>query len=785
MLRHIRHHPAFAGTLIAVLAIGVAVTTAMFSIVYGVLLRELPYSGADRLVTLASTVPRMPQGRIVAGAADFYDWRSRQQVFESMAMVRPVVTLNLTGSGEPERLAASRVTAGLCDTLGVTPILGRCFTAAEEREAERASSVVILSHGLWQRRFNGDPSIVGRTIQLNGHGHEVVGVMGQSFHFPSREIQAWGALYIPPSALTPRRDYSYLAVGRLKPGVSVAAADAHMATIAQALAREYPSTNRDTTVTVVPMQAVMTAAVRRPLLVLLGAVGMLFAITVFSIVNLVLVQLAGRAPELALRATLGASRPRLALQLLGELVPLAVTGALAGLAGAYALLQSIVATLPSTLPRVEEIGLNLPVALFGIALTAAAMGIPALVALWNARTSLRRGPASWVRLRDWLVTAQVAATVTLLVASALFATSLARLRAVDAGLDATRVLTLQLAVDRARHGDDAGVAAYLGRLTDAVRALPGVEAVGLINRLPLGGQVQAGDIRVEGHDTAIGTSWRSIDAGYTSALRIPLIAGRGIDDRDAADAPPVGVVDDRLAAMFGGPRAVVGKRFRIDVPGASDMSWVEIVGVVGHVRDEGLEREGRPLVYWPRTQRTQDRMAMVVRTAADPVSVAGAVRQAIRGVDADQTIADLRPMTAVVERSLETYRLNAQFTALFAALALALAATGLFGVMASLNLRRRREFGVRLALGATRGELAGIVLRQGLTRAALGVGVGLGAAALLAGSLRALLFGITPFDVVAYAAVAGVMLMVAAAATVVPAFHAARTDPLTSLRAES
>jgi putative ABC transport system permease protein len=783
MLRHLRHHRAFAGTLIAVLAVGVAVTTAMFSIVYGVLLRELPYPDADRLVGLASIDPRTPGGRFVAGAADYYDWRARQQVFENLAMVRPVTALNLTGSGEPERLAGARITASLCATLGVTPLLGRCFAEAEEREPERASSVVILSHALWQRRFGGDPSIVGRTIQLNGRGHEVVGVMGPSFHYPSREIQAWGALYIPPAALALRRDYSYLAVARLKPGVSAGAAAAQMATIAQALAREHPTTNRDAAVTVTPLHDVLTKAGRRPLVVLLGAVGMLFAITVFSIVNLVLVQLASRAPELALRATLGASRPRLAAQLLGELVPLAVTGAVTGLAGAYVLLRSIVATLPATLPRAEEIGLHLPVALFGIALTAAAMGIPAIVALWNARTSLRRGPASWVRLRDWLVTAQVAATVMLLVASALFATSLARLRAVDPGLDATRVLTLQLAVDRARHGDDEGVAAYLEQVADAVRAVAGVEAVGLINRLPLGGQVQFGDIRVDGRDAAVSTSWRSIDAGYTTALRVPLIAGRGFDARDTGDGPRVGLVDERLAAMLGGPRAVLGKRFRIDVT-ASDMSWVEVVGVVGHVRDEGLEREGRPLVYWPLAQRTQDRMAMVVRAAADPASLSGAVRQAIRGVDANQSIADLRPMTAVVERSLETYRVNAQFTALFAGLALGLAATGLFGVMASLNLRRRREFGVRLALGATRRELAGIVLRQGLTRAALGVGCGLAVAALLAGSLRALLFGVTPFDVVAYSSVAAVMLAVAALAAAVPAWHAARTDPLTSLRAE-
>jgi predicted permease len=719
----------------------------------------------------------------VAGAADYYDWRARQQVFESLALTRPVGTFNLTGSGEPERLAGARVTASLCDTLGIVPILGRCFTEAEEREPARASGIVILSHGLWQRRFGGDRAIVGRTIRLNGGSHEVVGVMGPAFRYPSREIDVWAPLYIPPRALALRRDYSYLAVARLKPGVGIGEASAHMATIAEALAREHPTTNAGNAVSVVPLATTVTAPVRRPLLVLLGAVGVLFTITVFSIANLVLVQMASRAPELALRATLGASRPRLAAQLLGELVPLALTGVLVGLFGAYALLQAVVATLPARLPRLEEIGLQLPVALFGATLAMVAMAIPALVAMWNARTSLRRGPTSWVRLRDWLVTAQVAATVTLLVASALFATSLARLRAVDPGLDATRVLTLQLAVDRARHGDDGGVAAHLARLTDQVRAMPGVAAVGVINRLPLGGQVQAGGLLVEGRTVAIDASWRSIDAGYFEALGVPTLAGRAFDTRDTADAPAVGIVDARFAARLGGPRAVIGKRFRIDVP---ELPWVEIVGVVAHVRDEGLDRDSRPLVYWPLAQRTQDRMAMVVRAAGtDAAAIAPVVREAVRRVDPEQPIGDVRPMTAVIESSLETYRATAQITTVLALLALGLAATGLFGVMSSLTLRRRREFGVRLALGATGRELAGIVLRQGLSRAAIGVVAGLAAAALLAGSLRALLFGITPFDLVAYASVAGVMFAIAAAAAVLPAWHAARTDPLASLRADS
>ena len=608
--------------------------------------------------------------------------------------------------------------------------------------------------------------------------------MGPSFRYPSREIQAWGALYIPPAALALRRDYSYLTVARLKPGVSVGAAAAHMATIAQALAREHPSTNRDVAVTVAPLQSVMTAAARRPLLVLLGAVGMLFAITVFSIVNLVLVQLAGRAPELALRATLGASRPRLAAQLLGELVPLAVTGALAGLAGAYALLRSIVATLPATLPRVEEIGLHLPVALFGIALTAAAMGIPAIVALWNARTSLRRGPASWVRLRDWLVTAQVAATVTLLVASALFATSLARLRAVDPGLDATRVLTLQLAVDRARHGDDEGVAAYLGQLADSVRAVPGVEAVGLINRLPLGGQVQFGDIRVEGQDAAIGTSWRSIDAGYTTALRVPLIAGRGFDARDTADAPRVGLVDERLAAMLGGPRAVLGKRFRIDVTGLRH--------VVGRDRRRSRTRPRR------RARARGSPAGLLAAGAADtgPHGDGGPRRRRPGGAGRRRAPGDPQRRRRSVDRGSapddgggraqprDVSRQRAVHGALRGPRARAggdgpVRRDGIAQPAAAAGVRRpagaRRDSpragGHRPAAGAHAGR-ARRRLRPGRRRAA---GRQPPRPALRRHA-RSTSWPTPPWP--------AVMLAVAAVAAVVPAWHAARTDPLTSLRAE-
>jgi predicted permease len=779
-LRLIRRQPGFSLSTIAVLASGIAATTAMFSIAYGVLLRDLPYASPERLVSLAVSSRGVPSQRSVAGAADYYDWRARQQVFEELALTRPVGSFNLTGSGEPERLAGARVTASLCATLGVTPMMGRCFTEAEEHDPERASAAAILSYALWQRRFAADPSIVGRTIQLNGRAHEVVGVMGPAFRYPSREFEIWTPLYIPPRALAARVDYSYLAVARLRPGVTIDRARAHMAVIAESLAREHPATNRDTGVFLTPLLSQITGGVRRTLWVLVGAVGVLFLISAFSIANLLIAQSAGRAPELAVRATLGASRRRLARQLVAERLPLAVLGAAAGTLGAQLLLQRLLPLLPATLPRVEEIGLHWPVLGAVVVLATAATAVMGLGTAWATRPELRRGPGSMSRLRDGLVTLQLAGTVVLLVGAALLVNSFARVRAVDPGLDATNVLSLQLAVDRSTHGDDAGVARYLGQLLDRVQAVPGVASAGIVNRLPLGGQVQSGDILIDGLEQPIGTGWRSVSADYFRTLRVPIVAGRTFDAHDTADAPLVGLADERLAALVPGG-TLVGRRFRMEF---ADSPWVEIVGVVGHVRDEGLDRVSRPLVYWHYPQRTQDRMAMVVRAEGDPAAIAGAVRTAIRAVDPNQPLYDVRPMTAVVDRSVEGYRLNAVLTGAFGALALTLAGTGLFGVLSSLALRRQREFGLRLALGATQAQLAAIVLRQGLGRASLGLAVGLLAAWLMTGLLGSMLYGVAAFDVAAYTGVAAVLVAVALAACLLPAWRAARVDPLKSLRAD-
>ena len=779
-LRRLRRQPGFAAAVVLVLGLGIAASTAMFSVAYAVLIRDLPFAEPDRLVGLASSGSLQ---RPMAGAADYYDWRARQTVFSDLALTRPVGSFNLTGGGEPERLAGARVTASLCTTLGVTPAVGRCFTEAEEHDPARAGSVVLLGDALWRRRFGADRGIVGRTIQLNGRALEVVGVMPPAFRYPSREVELWAPLYIPPDALALRRDYSYLAAARLRPGVSIGEAQAQMTAIDTRIAREHAGLGPSPTLVVEPLLSRLVAGVGGTLWILCGIVGVLFAITLVSLGNLIVVDASGRAGELAVRTTLGASRRRLIGQRLVELVPLAILGGLAGVGGARVLLVTLIPMLPASLPRVEEIGLHGPVLALAAGLSMAALLVLGIGSIWTVRSDLRRGPRAWARLRDSLVLAQVAGTAILLVAASLLVDSFARVRAVDPGLEGAGVLSLHLAVDRGSHGgSDAGLNAYLERVVTRVREVPGVTGAGFINRLPLGGQIQFGAVVVDGRETPIETSWRSIGGDYFQALRIPLRAGRAFDARDTPASPAVGVVDERIASALGvAPASLVGRRFRMDVP---DMPWVEIVGVAGHVRDEGLDRDGRPLVYWPYAQRAQDRLAMVVRGTIDPNALIGPVQAAIHEIDPNQPLYDVRPMTTVVERSLDRYRLNAVLTGAFGVVALTLAGAGLFGLLASLADRRRREFGVRLALGATASQLARIVVREGLSRTAAGLAVGLAVAALAAGTVRALLFDVAPLEPRAFVVAGGVLAVVAVAACALPAWRASRVDPTTSLRAE-
>ena len=431
------------------------------------------------------------------------------------------------------------------------------------------------------------------------------------------------------------------------------------------------------------------------------------------------------------------------------------------------------------MPRVGEIGLHGPVLGVSLVLSVAAAVFVALAPAAQVRSNLQRGPAARARARSLFIVTEISCTVLLLVTAGLLFRSFSRLGSTDPGFRPTGVLSLQLAVNRTRHGDDEGVARYLGELVERVRTIPGVDAVGIVNRLPLGGQMQAGAIQFEGTDQRFDTDWRSVRADYFRALDAPILAGRTFDERDAPDRPPVGTIDDQLARQVFGGTSPIGKRFRMLSPGAP---WVEIIGVVGHVRQEGLDTDPRPQVYWPYQQRTQDRMAMVVRATVEPSSLTGAIRAAIHEVDPDQPLYDVWPMTTVVERTLRGQWLNTVLIGAFACIALVLASAGLYGVVSYVTAQRRREFGIRLALGAKTADVVALVLKQGLGLAASGLALGLMLSAALTQLLGAMLHDVTAWDAPTYLSVSGLLIVVVLAATFIPAWHASRLNPKVALQ---
>lgn len=780
-VRTLLRSPGFAASAVLILGLGCASSASIFSVAYSVLIRDLPYPAPDRLVSISTRLPHAVAPKAPAGAADYFDWRRRQRVFTDLALTRLVANFNLTGEGQPERVRGTRATASLFHTLGVAPLIGRTFTEAEQLDPERASGVAVLSYSLWQRRFAGDPGILDRKIRLNGRDTEVIGVMPPEFHYPSRDYELWEPLYYPPEELRDRSDLSYASVARLGPGVTIDQARAQMNAIAASLAREYPRTNRDLGVYVEPLLGDITDSVGPAIWLLLAAVGMLFLVGCVNLANLLLARATGRQAEFAIRAALGATRGRLIRQSFVETIPLAIAGSALGVVGANLLLRLMIPLLPPGLPRVEEIAIHAPVLLFTIALSVAAAFAVSIAPASHVSATLQRGPVSHSRLRDLLICAEIAVTVVLLVSAGLLMRSFVSVRATDPGFRPDHVLGLHFAVDRATHGDtDPEVWDYLSRLIQRVQSVPGVQTSAVVNRLPLAGQTQTLQIEFEGRGITVNVDSRSASPNYFHALGIPLLAGRAFRDDDLAGRPDVGILDDRIARLVFGNESPIGKRFRIAI--APGMPWVRIVGVAGHIRHEGLDRDPRPQTYWPYAQRTQDRVAMVVRTAGDPAAMTSAIRAAIREIDPDQPLYDVFPMPDFIARTLLAQRLNLVLVGSFAALALLLASLGLYGVVSHLTARRAREFGVRLAVGATPRSLLAAVFRESLIRASIGLAAGLFLAVGITRLLSAMIHGVTAFDPLTYASVTVLMMMVVAAASYIPARRASRTDPVSALR---
>jgi putative ABC transport system permease protein len=789
-IRVLRKNWGFSFAVIATLALGIGATTAVFSVVYGVTLRPLPYSEPEQLVGISSILPN--GDRTDVGAANYLDWRAQNSVFQEIGLASNT-NFNITGDGEPERVLGLRHTAGVFRVLGVEPLLGRTFT---DEEGQSGDDKVLLSYGLWQRRYAGDPSILGRIVRLNGRAVEIIGIMPASFQYPSPEIVLWTTLPVRPQES--RFTYAYNCIARLKPGVSVAQAQQQLSAIQARIAATDPRL-RGQGVYVTRTLDDLVGNVRTPLYLLMGAVLCLLLIGCANLANLLVARSMTRVQELVVRAALGAGKARLILQSFMEVVPLVVWGGAGGLLLAAWMLDLLVPLLPATMPRQEAIRMDWQVLLFAavlLALTALCIGIwPALQMMrWNISQALResgRGTTaggSAARLRSVLVVAQIGAVVILMVVSALLIRSFGALRSVDPGFRSNNILSLQFVLSETDRASNAAFSRFVKQILDRVSALPGVISAGMVNRIPLTAGTQTGGVAFEGSDlprnaqgaiTNFGLDWRTATPDYFRTLGIPLIEGRFFDESDTGDRPLVAIIDERAARRVWPNQSAIGKRVRI---GDANAPWYEIVGVVGHILHDGLDIEQRPQIYWNYHQRPQPRMGLTVRTAGDPKQLIASVISAIHEVYPEQPVYDVRSMDEVVERSISQEWLTTALLSLFASIALVLASIGIYGVLSYSVGLRAREIGIRMALGSESRQIVWMVVRQGAALAASGAVIGIAGSLLLARVLAGLLFGIRPTDALSFVSAAGVFFIVALIASAIPARRASKVDPMIALR---
>jgi putative ABC transport system permease protein len=789
-VRALIKQPTFTVAAVLTLALGIGATTAMFSIVYGVLLRPLPFGEPDRLVRVW-THWKHSDGRGAVSAANARDWRVQNHVFEDVAMVKNNQSFNFTVNGEPERLLGVRAWAGLFPILRAKPLIGRTFTEQENEIGHE--NVAVLSHQLWVRRFGSDASVVGKAIVLNGVPTTVIGVMKPEFRYPSRLAELWTPLTVTADEYTHRTWGSYSAVARLKPGVTLDQARADLHVVSADLARQYAD-NKEIEAGITPLLEDMVGQLEQPLFVLLGAVAAMLLIGCANLTNLLLARGLSRRREIAVRTALGASRARLVEQSITELVPLLALGAAAGLLTATWVLRALVPVLPADLPRTEGIGINLPVLGFT---TLVVMVIALLVGVWPAIDAARSGVSAGLselsrgstgtrrraRVRDMLVIAQIAATLLLLVGATVLVRSFLAVRSVSPGFNPEGVLSAQVAIPESRYPRDAQIVTFYSSVLDRVQALPGVTAVGVVNRLPLGGDDQNAGLVIE--DAAPGARWpnvltRTVSPGYFRALQIPVREGRSFTRLDGSDAPRVAIIDERLARAVWSRKSPIGRRIRA----SDDDAWSTVVGVVGHIQHSGLDDDSDPQVYWNYTQRVQDRLALVVKARGNPASLSKAVAAAVREVDPEQAVYDVRTLSAVVDRSLGQRWLQTILLSTFAGAALLLASVGAYGVIAYGVGQRTREFGVRMALGAGRGNVMGMVVRRGATLFALGAVTGLVLAAATVRVLSTLVYAVAPHDVTSFVLATGVLFAVSMVACYVPALRASRVPPSVALQSE-
>ena len=793
-LRNFAHHPGHTLVVVFTLALGIGATSAIFSVIHGVLLADLPFAEGERVVRLRQTAPKADLANLGFSVPDIEDYRQRLEAFDAVVEYHSM-PFTFLGNEEPERLQTAVVSADYFTILGIEPELGRTFRP--EDDAVGAEPILVLSHGYWQRRFGGDPGVLGTTFEMNDRIHTVVGVLPPLPPYPDDN-----AIFMPTpscpfraSVRENRQGRMLTAFARLRHGVSEERAAADLARVSGALARElpddYPEAGDFVTLGT-SLQAEMTRGARRTFLILLTAAGFVLLIVCANVANLGLARLLERRREMAVRVALGASRGRLLRQLVSESMLLALSGAGLGLLLAASTLGLLTDFAARFTPRAQEVALDTPVLLFtlGVAmLTGIVFGaLPAFSRGAHLGQVIRQGARTTVgsRLQRGLVAVQVAVSFVLLIAAGLMLQSFVTLLEVDPGFAGEQVVEVTVDLNWTKYDEPQKIRDFYGPLLDSVTTLPGVRSA------TLGGAVPLGDngpfslfFEVEGRDLAPDaprpqTDVRIVGPGYFETLGIPLAQGRPFNDLDHAEAPPVAIVNQRLAKRYWGDRPAIGRRLTFD----QGQTWIEIVGVVPDTRQTSLSTEPGEEVYAPFAQTPFRRMSVLASTTADPASAIRQIRRAVHQIDPRQPVMSGRTLGELRREALSSPRLTTVLIGLFAALALVVTAAGLSGVVAYAVSQRTREIGIRLALGARRREIVRLVMGSGLWMVMVGLGVGLGAALLLARFVRSLLYEVEPTDPLTYAGVALTFVAIAAIACLLPALRAAQLEPSRTLRAD-
>jgi len=798
-IRGLRRQPGFTAVVVLTLALGIGANTAIFSVVYSVLIKPLPFPRPDRMVLLWGEDRTESDARSQVSHTDIADYLAQQTLFESITTFNSYTPL-ISGTGEPARIDAALVGDDFFSVMGTQPFLGRAFLPEEQQDGK--DQVVILSYELWQRQLNSDPNAVGKSILLNLRPHTIVGVMPANFHsLPATLLNKPALLYRPAAEETndKARSARHLrAIGRLKDGVTLAQAQSELNVIAQRLETQHPESNTGWGIHLVGLQDDTVRDLQKTLWVLLGAVAFVLLIACANVANLLLARATLRAAEMSIRTALGASRWRLLRQTLAESGLLAFTGGAAGLLLAIWGIELIKAAGSETLPQLQAVKLSLPALAFTLGLSILTGLIFGLVPAWQSSRpdlsdALRADGRTLTagvhrtRLRSFLVISEIAFALVLLMCAGLLIRTVSQLQRVDPGFDYAHALKMDLGLPSLRYSTGQNRIDFYRELTERVQSIPGVAAAGVVTPLPVSRGFDSTSIEVEHQPSQPGqepmVDRYIITPGYLSALGIRLQRGRELTEQDAEQTPLVLLVSESLAARFWPNQDPIGKRIKLPWnPGRDDEPWRTVVGIVGDVKQSGLDQPSNSALYLPLAQHPVSFMTLVTRTSGDPAEMIGTVKQTVQRLDAEQVPTDAATMTEVMSDSIQRQRFSMFVLGAFAALALALAAVGIYGVMSYVVAQRTHEIGIRMALGARVGNILRLVLRDGVWLAGAGILLGAAAAFGLTRLMKSLLFGVVPTDTTTFVVVCLGLGVVALAASYLPARRATKVDPLVALR---